>query len=128
MTTTADPVTAFFDDLGSRGHEPSLEKVSGTIRFDLVSGKKTERWFVAIRKGDLTVSRRNAAADSIMRLSRTLFERVAGGETNIVPAVLRGEVVVEGDLSLTVVARRLFRARLAAPRRRTTAGYARRQQ
>jgi len=35
------------------------------------------------RKGDLTVSHRNVAADTAIRLSRSLFERVASGQTNI---------------------------------------------
>ena len=40
MTATADAVNAFFDELSSPGHEPSLKKVSGTIRFDLVNGRR----------------------------------------------------------------------------------------
>jgi putative sterol carrier protein len=127
-TTTTDAVTAFFGDLGSSGHEPSLKKLNGTLRFDLVNGKKTERWLVTIRKGDLTVSHRNVAADAVIRLSRTLFERVVSGQTNIFPAMLRGEVVLEGDYRLMAVVRRLFRARLAADQPKKAAGYARRQQ
>ena len=38
MTTrTTDVVAAFFGDLAGRGHEPSLKKLSGTVRFDLVA-------------------------------------------------------------------------------------------
>jgi putative sterol carrier protein len=127
VTTTADATTAVFNDLGSRGHEPSLEKITGTVRFDLVNGKKTERWLITIRKGDVTVSHRNVAADSVIRVSRALFERVASGQTNLLPAMLRGEVVLEGDYRLMIVVRRLLRARLVATKSRQTAGYARRQ-
>jgi len=127
VTTTGDATTAFFDALGSWGHEPSLEKINGTVRFDLVNGKKTERWLIAIRKGDVSVSHRNVAADSVIQVSRALFERMASGETSIFPALLRGEVVLQGDYRLLVVLRRLLRRRLAASKSRQTAGYARRQ-
>ena len=129
MTTrTTDVVAAFFGDLAGRGHEPSLKKLSGTVRFDLVSGKKTERWLVTIRKGDLTVSHRNVTADTVIRLSRSLFERVASGQTNIFPALLRGEIVLEGDFRLVTAVRKFLRARQAARQPKTPAGYARRQQ
>ena len=58
----------------------------------------------------------------------TCFGRVASGQTNIFPAVLRGEVVLEGDYRLMAAIRRLFRARLAARQPQKAAGYARRQQ
>jgi putative sterol carrier protein len=125
VTTTADATTALFDDMSSRGRDPSLVKITGTVRFDLVNGK-TEQWLVAIRKGDVTVSRRNAAADSVIRMNRTLFERICSGQTNILPAILRGEVVFEGDYRLMMLVRRLIRAQLAA-KSRESAGYARRQ-
>jgi putative sterol carrier protein len=120
-------VSTFFDNLSTLDHEPSLRKVSGTIRFDLASGRQTERWLVTIRKGDLTVSHRNVAADTVIRLSRALFERLVNGATNIFPALLRGEIELEGDYRLMIVLRRLLRARLAAPQPRKAAGYATRQ-
>jgi SCP-2 sterol transfer family len=124
---TADAVSDFFEDLSSRAYDPLLRSVSGTVRFDLVSGKTTERWLLEIRKGDLSVSHRNVAAGTVMRLSRTLFEAVARGETNLFPALLRGEVTLEGDYRLMIMVRRLLRRRLAVRQPRTTAGYARRQ-
>ena len=126
---TEDAVTAFFEDLGSRGYDPLLRSVSAAVRFDLVSGKTTERWLLTIQKGNLSVSHRN-----VRRRRRhpaaagTLFERVASGETTLLPAMLRGEVVLEGDYRLMIMIRRLLRTRLAARRPETAAGYARRQQ
>ena len=105
-----------------------LQKVTGTIRFDLVSGKTTERWLVAIRKGNLAVSRRNVAADTVIRLSRRLFEALAEGETNIFTAMLRGEVELEGDYGLVIMLRRLLRTRMAVRQPEKAAGYSRRQQ
>ena len=42
-----DATAEFLDALVKRGHEPLLEKTSGTVRFDLRDGRKTERWLVA---------------------------------------------------------------------------------
>jgi putative sterol carrier protein len=125
---TEDAVDAFFEDLGTQGYEPLLRKVSGTVRFELVSGKTTERWLIEIRKGNLSVSHKNVAADTTMRLSRALFEAVISGKTNILSALLRGEVVLEGDYRLMIMLRRLLRKRLAVSQPERAAGYARRQQ
>ena len=59
-----------------------------------------------IRKGHLTVSHKGGAADTVVRLSRRLFEGMASGETNILSAMLRGEVVLEGDYRLMIMLRR----------------------
>jgi putative sterol carrier protein len=128
VTTTGDSVTAFFDDLGGREYEPVLRNVSGTVRFDLVSGKSTERRLVAIRRGNLAVSRRNVSADAVIRMNRSLFEALVEGETNPFAAMLRGEVELEGDYRLMILLRRVLRKRGAVRQPERAAGYARRRQ
>jgi putative sterol carrier protein len=100
--------TKFFEGLEARGHEPRLEKVKGTLRFDLANGKQTNRWFVAIDKGDIAVSHRNAKADCVVRADRAVFDGIASGEVNPVAAVLRGTMGIEGDPEVLVRFRRLF--------------------
>jgi putative sterol carrier protein len=102
--------TEFFDTLSKRGHESMLEKVKGTVRFDLTSGKRTERWFVAIDRGDIAVSHKNAAADLVVRGRRNVFDHVATGEVNAMAAILRGVMSVEGDPLVAVLFQRLFPA------------------
>jgi putative sterol carrier protein len=104
----SDSIAEFFAELGRRGHEPLLEKARGGARFDVADGRRTERWLVNIDKGDLRVSRRNAAADCILRVDRSSFERAVAGKLNLMAAVLRGEVIVGGDPRLLVLLRRLF--------------------
>ena len=120
-----DSTAEFFDELGSRGHEPLLKKVSGTVRFDLSQGKTIERWLVTVAKGDLSVSHRNVRADCVVSMDRALFDGVASGKTNATAAMLRGAMGVEGDVRLLVAFQRLLPG---SPGSRETphAGYARR--
>jgi putative sterol carrier protein len=123
----ADATTEFFDVLARRGHEPMLEKVRATIRFDFANGGRTERWLVSVDKGDLAVSRRNAKADCVIRTDRALFQRLVNGEVNAMAALLRGAIAVEGDPQLIVMFQRLLPSPPGSRDSRTSAGYARRQ-
>ena len=104
----ADPTAEFFDALAEREHEPLLEKASGTLRFDLKDGKRTDRWLVEVKKGDVAVSRRNVRADSVISTDKALFDGIASGRTNAMAALLRGAMGVEGDVQLLVLFQRLF--------------------
>ena len=120
---TSDPTVDFFAALKSRGQEPEplLRKASGTVRFDIADGKRTERWLVELKKGDIAVSRRNARADCVVSADRALFDRIASGEANALAALLREEVNVEGDISLLVLFQRLFPGPPRLRQRRRTA-------
>src|SRR5579862_5432015 len=104
----ADAVAAFFEQLGQRGREPLLEKASGTVRVELAVGRRTERWLVKLDGGDVAVSQRNGPADCILRADRRLFADMVRGKANAIAALLRGALVLEGDIELLVVFQRLF--------------------
>ena len=125
QAVTPDSVEAFFEELASRGHEPLLRKVTGSARFDVSDRKRTERWSLTIDKGDIRVSRKNAAADSVVRADKASFERAVVGDLNLMAAVLRGEVVVQGDPRLLVVIQRLFPRPSGRRPRRKSSGSAR---
>jgi putative sterol carrier protein len=103
-----DATTEFFEQLAERGHEPLLEKVTGTLRFDLGSRRKTDRWLVATVKGDVTVSHDDAPADCVVEMDKALFDGIASGRQNALASLLRGAVGVEGDLELLMLFDRLF--------------------
>jgi len=108
-TRMTDATTEFFQGLEARGHEPALEKANGTLRFDISNGgKRPTRWAVEVRRGDLTISHKNAKADCVVRADRALFDGIARGEVNPIAAVLRGAIDAEGDLRLLVSFQRLF--------------------
>jgi putative sterol carrier protein len=123
----ADAIAEFFDALAARGHEPMLEKTTGTVRFNLRDGKSSERWHVVVEKGDLSVSRKNTPADCVLSMDKTLFETLASGRSNAVAAVLREEIEVEGDVRVLVAFQRLLPGPPRSRRRRPRSAPARRK-
>ncbi len=123
----ADATAEFFEALVERGHVPLLEKATGTLRFDLKDGRKTDRWLVSIVKGDRAVSRRNLRADCVVATDKSLFAVVASGRANAFAGLLRGNVEVEGDVQLLVLFQRLFPGPPRSRRRRATTSPARRK-
>ena len=107
-TTSADPTTGFFHALAERGHEPLLTNASGTLRFDVTDGGRVDRWLVSIEDGDVSVSKRNASADAVLRIDRAVFDRLVTGEANAMAALLRGLVEPKGDLGLLMQFQRVF--------------------
>jgi putative sterol carrier protein len=122
-----DATAQFFDALVERGHEPLLEKATGTVRFDLKDGSKTDRWLVTVIKGDFTVSRQNLRADCVVTADKSLFDGIVSGKTNAMAALLRGAMGVEGDVQLLVLFQRLLPGPSRSRRPRPTAASARRQ-
>jgi putative sterol carrier protein len=122
-----DTTAEFFDALVARGHEPLLEKATGTVRFELRDGKKTDRWLLTVVKGDLTVSRQNLRADCVVTADKSLFDGIASGKTNAMAALLRGAMGVEGDVQLLALFQRLFPGPPRSRRRRPTTAPATRQ-
>jgi hypothetical protein len=68
----------FFDQLARRGHEPLLQRASGTLRFDLQHGTETDHWLVAIDRGDIAVSRKKVRADCVIRTDCSRASPAAG--------------------------------------------------
>jgi predicted lipid carrier protein YhbT len=104
----SDATEQFFQELGQRGYEPLVAKFSGRVRFDVVDGRRTDRWLVAIDKGDVAVSREGGDGDCAIRADKALFDRLANGEENAMAAVLRGALVCTGDVELLLAIQRVF--------------------
>jgi hypothetical protein len=105
----SDTGSAFFDELEARGHVPALEKVTGTVRFEIVEGpRRVKRWLVSVKRGDIAVTRGGGDADCVVRADAELFEGVAQGRVNAFAATLRGALRAEGDIALLVLFQRLF--------------------
>jgi putative sterol carrier protein len=113
-----DSTAEFFHELDRRGHEPLLEKATGSVRFDLADGRRIDRWLVSLDRGEVTASHKNAAADCVVRTDRRLFDAIARGDVNAMAAYLRGDLTLEGDPELMVLIQRIFPGPPAPPSRR----------
>jgi hypothetical protein len=106
-----EPIEEFFERLTRGGPDRLLRRADGSLRIDLTSGTTTERWFITMHAGDVSVSHRNAKADSVIRTSKDQFEGMITGRVNAMSAALRGVVSLEGDPGLLV----LFQRALPGP-------------
>jgi putative sterol carrier protein len=98
----------FFETLDRKPREPLLEKVSGTVRFDLHHDGQTAHWYVDIDRGAVAVSREEREADCVVVTDPDLFERLAAGTENGLAAGLRGALTIAGSLQLYLMLERLF--------------------
>jgi putative sterol carrier protein len=98
----------FFENLDRRPREPLLEKVRGSVRFDLHHDGQTEHWFVGIDRGAVSVSREEREADSVVVTDPDVFEQIADGRENGLAAGLRGALTITGSLQLYLMLERLF--------------------
>jgi hypothetical protein len=107
MTT---PTRRFFDDLAQRGHVPWLEAERGRLRLELVDEDEdcVQLWTVAFDNGDVRVDRDDSDADAVVRMGRAWFDRAVTGEEKMMPAVLRGEISLDGSYGLVVQLSRLL--------------------
>jgi putative sterol carrier protein len=96
------------ESLSSRGDDPVLRQLSGTIRFDLRDGKSVESWFLELDKGDVKVSNRKAKADCVAAMDTELCDALVTGGTNGFAAALRGDIELEGEVALLLEFQRLF--------------------
>jgi putative sterol carrier protein len=106
--TMADATAEFFEDLRTRGHEPLLDNVTGSVRIELENGKELERWLVSVDKGDVQISHRNVKADCVVRTHKTHFDKLVRGEANAMSSLLRGTLAIDGNYELLVRFQRLF--------------------
>jgi hypothetical protein len=105
---TIDPTSEFFSALGAKAYEPLLSNASGSLRIDVVDPDGVEHWHVDIQKGNLSVSHRVRRADVVVRVDRALADAITSGRQNAMVAMLRGELVPDGDLRLMMLFQRLF--------------------
>jgi putative sterol carrier protein len=102
-----DVTAELFEGLRRRGHEALLQQARGTLRFEIENGR-TEYWVVALDRGDVAVSRKNQKSDCTVHAAKQVFDGLVTGEVNAMAAVLRGDLILEGDPELFLLFQRLF--------------------
>ncbi len=103
--STARVTTELFEDLIERRHEPLLARATGVLRLELQDGSKTERWTLAVDKGDLTITRGDDGdPDCTLSCERAFFDRLVLGQENAMASALRGDIVLDGSCWRLLVA------------------------
>jgi putative sterol carrier protein len=113
----ASPTEKFFDELGRRGHEPLLERITAKVHFHITDGRDAAHWLVEIEAGDIRVSRQSGKGRCGISADRALFDGIVTGEVNVVTAMLRGALWVDGDRETWILVQRLLPGS-CSPRRR----------
>ena len=101
-----DPIGHFFSGLEDPGRISTFEGESASLRFDVGSGARTERWRVQVTDGKVAVNRANAPADAIIKIGRPEMEAIVTGRLNAQAALLRGLLVCEGKISALMMFQR----------------------
>ncbi|WJK42997.1 SCP2 sterol-binding domain-containing protein [Solwaraspora sp. WMMA2056] len=105
----AMPATAeFFDRLGHKENAALLRQITGTVRFDLAHDEQVDYWLVTLNDGVATLSREHRDAECVLRTDGVIFEAMARGEINPMAAMLRGQILVLGDLRLLILIERMM--------------------
>lgn len=103
-----NPTAEFFDGLRQVGPNTLSKAISATIRIDLAHRGGRDCWFLALDGGRIRVSHEDRTADCVVRTEAALFDRLVTGEANLVAALLRNQITVEGDVALNILLRRLL--------------------
>ena len=100
-----------------------MRKAEGSVRFEIVDGRRTRRWLVTFHHGRVSVepARADSEASCLVRAERSVFEGLAAGRLNAVTALLRGDLFAEGDWRLLVRLQRLFAGPRSSRRKATAA-------
>ena len=118
----------FTTQLGYRGHVSLLERTSGTVLVELNDDGRTERWYVNVQRGDVSLSRSlpkgASAPDCVLRTKASTFKAIRTGQLNLLAAILRGLLTIEGKVALAVALQGLFDPSVGAAGE-AVAGYAR---
>jgi hypothetical protein len=101
-----DPVAEFFTALDQPGHLATFEGESARVGFEILEGKKAERWQVRITNGDVAVSRGGGRADATVRIDRSYLKELVTGRLNAQAAYLRGLFTCEGSVGALMMFQR----------------------
>lgn len=102
-------IVGFFERLQEQVHDPRLAKMQGSIRFHLQDGAETKQWLLSVDHGHMYISKRKRLpADTDVFADSELFKQALRGETHLTPAILRGEVRIQGNWRLPLMLERLF--------------------
>ena len=104
----SDRARAFFEQAGSRGEDPRLGRVRGSLRFDLAENDRIDSWRVVLDRGTAAVDHDRGDADCVVRIDAASFDRMVEGRLNPTVAMLQGLIHIDGAVDLLWYFQKLF--------------------
>ena len=88
---------------------PTLSRIEGTVRFDVVDGDRVDHWLVNIDRGNLAVSRADGPADCVVSGEQGALRPTGNGSDEPDGCGPAGrDLAVDGDLDLLLAVQRVF--------------------
>lgn len=85
-----DLIDAFFDELGRRGYDPLLGRLSTTGRFEICDGDRVERWVLTVHRGHPAMTPDAKDIGWVVRVERGVFTQLVTGEVSALESLMRG--------------------------------------
>jgi hypothetical protein len=104
----SDPTARLFDRISRLGRVDALAGVDGRLRFDVHVADRVERRAIIVHRGQISVAHDVDDPDCVVDVDKELLDRMAAGQTNAMTALLRGDMMVSGDVGLLVLLERLL--------------------
>jgi putative sterol carrier protein len=108
MQDRISPTAAFLARLRELGRVEMLGKVTGSLRMEIVDGRRTEQVQVTVERGQVSVGSVEGDADCVVQADAKVWDNLVTGEAQPMSAFLRGSLVASGDPAMLVLMRRLF--------------------
>jgi len=104
----SDPTARLFERISRLGRVDALAEVDGRLRFDLHEGDRVEHRAIIVHRGQISVGQEIDDPDCVVDADKALFDRMASGQSNAMTALLRGDMMITGDVLLVVLLERLL--------------------
>jgi predicted lipid carrier protein YhbT len=104
----SDPTARLFERISRLGRVDALAEVEGRLRFDIYEGDRVEHQAIIVHRGQISVVHDVDDPDCVVDADKALFDRMAAGHSNAMTALLRGDMMVTGDVRLLVLLERLL--------------------
>jgi hypothetical protein len=104
----SDPTARLFARISRLGRVDALADVDGRLRFDVHAGDRVEHRAIIVHRGQITVAGEVTDPDCVVDVDKELLDRMAAGQSNAMTALLRGDMMITGDVRLLVLLERLL--------------------
>lgn len=104
----SDPTARLFERISRLGRVDALADVDGRLRFDVHVADRVEHRAIIVQRGQISVAQKVDDPDCVVDVDKELFDRMAAGQTNAMTALLRGDMMITGDVRLLVLLERLL--------------------